>query len=1310
MKTHLLIMKNSTPNNLLFFSALVKNLTLQFAIKTQSTLPFRKTTLAGLTLAIMFLCFNPSYGQVNISGGGSISENFDGMAATATATLPAGWKADKSTTVRAVGSYAAAVTATERIGGTSLSGTATNGIYNYGLGAAGVGTERALGGLSSGSASKSVNIFVDLLNSGAGSISSFTISYNVEKYRNGTNTAGYRIQMYYSTDGSTWTDAGANFLTSFGADLDNLGFATVPGATVSVTSQTLTQAIASGGHLYLAWNYSVTSGTTTSNAQAIGVDDVVISAAGAAPEITLSTNSLTNFGSVQVGNSSAEQTYTVSGTSLTDTLHLLAPNDFEISLTSGSGFNDTLFLLPSSGTVTSTTIYARFSPTAAGAVSDSIVHTSAGAATKKVGVAGTGSSCSSPNITPGGPTTFCVGGSVVLTADAGVSYLWSTLETTQSITVSSAGSYTVTVTDGASCSATSAPTTVTVSAFSYSGVIFSENMGNPGGNVALNPYTGWQNNGLLLFSSASSTASDVRITGASSGYAGSTGTGNVFMGTATSSTRDFIISGINTTGYSSLTLSFGLVRDNISAGLTVEVSDNGGAYTPLTITQPPTANVWALTTASGTIPASSNLSIRFSKNNGTAFRIDDVTLSGSVNSVSISALGSTTICQGTYVTLVSNIPNGNEWSPVFAFSQSIQATTQDTYTVTVTDLNGCSITSAPVSVTVIAAPTATTSFTDALCAGASSGTATAIPSGGLAPYTYSWNTVPVQTTITATGLLAGTYIVTVTDAAGCTGTASATVGEPLPLQIATSTTTPSTIGGNDGTATAVPSDGTAPYTYSWNTIPVQTTDIATGLIAGTYTVIVTDFNGCQDTAQATVVDPIPNITVSTSSLANFGSVVVGNSSAEDFYFVEGIYLTDSILLVAPAGFEISLTSGSGFTDTLSLTPAFGIVSSTIIYVRFTPLSAGAASGLITHTSTGATQEDVAVSGTGISCPQATITPSGPLTFCSPGSVTLTASAGATYLWSTSETTSSIVVSTSGSYTVQVTDAFSCTTTSDTVVVVVNDFSVTGPVFVENMGNPGGTVTLSSYTGWQNNGIFSFSSTSINPSDVRITTPSTYIGASGTGNVFMGTSGGNGKNLIISGINTMGYTGLELSFGMLRTNTAETLQVSVSTDGINYSPITTTAQPATNVWALVTDSIGTIPNTTNLYLKFEKSTGTSFRIDDISITGTTNTLTVTPNGPTTICDGTTLILTSNIYNGNDWSPEFVFSQSLFVTVSGTYSTTVTDINGCTQTSAPITVISNPSPLVDTLISTNLLCNNDSSGTISASVSGGTTPYT
>jgi len=239
---------------------------------TKSILSFARGAALALTLALT----GAAQAQVTITPGATVTQNFSSLGTNGTATLPSGWRASKSSTAREVTAYSTAVTAVERAGGTNLSSSAVNGIYNFGSS----DTDRAVGGLSSSSASKSVNLYVALQNTGGSSIPSFSISYKAERYRNGSNSAGFSIQMYYSTDGTTWTSAGSNFLSSFAANADNNGAATVPIETKSVTSQVLANSLAAGSTLYLAWNYAVTSGTTTSNAQALGVSDIEIVAAG----------------------------------------------------------------------------------------------------------------------------------------------------------------------------------------------------------------------------------------------------------------------------------------------------------------------------------------------------------------------------------------------------------------------------------------------------------------------------------------------------------------------------------------------------------------------------------------------------------------------------------------------------------------------------------------------------------------------------------------------------------------------------------------------------------------------------------------------------------------------------------------------------------------------------------------------------------------------------------------------------------------------------------------------------------------------
>lgn len=129
--------------------------------------------------------------------------------------------------------------------------------------------------------------------------------------------------------------------------------------------------------------------------------------------------------------------------------------------------------------------------------------------------------------------------------------------------------------------------------------------------------------------------------------------------------------------------------------------------------------------------------------------------------------------------------------------------------------------------------------------GGNNGNVAASASGGTPNYTYLWNTGAVGTYVS--NLSAGTYTVTATDAGVqfnykhcCYSTHCAS--------LSMSSTDVTVNGGNDGTATVVVSGGTAPYTYTWNTLPVQGGNTAIGLTAGTYQVTVIDLMVVQQQA------------------------------------------------------------------------------------------------------------------------------------------------------------------------------------------------------------------------------------------------------------------------------------------------------------------------------------------------------------------------------------------------------------------------------------------------------------------------------
>jgi hypothetical protein len=113
----------------------------------------------------------------------------------------------------------------------------------------------------------------------------------------------------------------------------------------------------------------------------------------------------------------------------------------------------------------------------------------------------------------------------------------------------------------------------------------------------------------------------------------------------------------------------------------------------------------------------------------------------------------------------------------------------------------------------------------------------------------------------------------------------------------------------------------------------------------------------------------PSITVSTTSLPSFGAIEVGNNSTSQTYTVSGDNLTDDVTVTAPAQFQVS-TDNVTFSSSLTLTRSGGdlVGEPVTIFARFSPTSTGSASGNITHTSSSATTQTVAVSGTGVNPP------------------------------------------------------------------------------------------------------------------------------------------------------------------------------------------------------------------------------------------------------------------------------------------------------------------------------------------------------
>ncbi len=166
-----------------------------------------------------------------------------------------------------------------------------------------------------------------------------------------------------------------------------------------------------------------------------------------------------------------------------------------------------------------------------------------------------------------------------------------------------------------------------------------------------------------------------------------------------------------------------------------------------------------------------------------------------------------------------------------------------TYTVVVTDTVGC----VDSTTTVISEPAVLSTINTATnvdCNANATGGVDLTVSGGTPNYTFVWS--DGSTMEDASGLMAGAYYVTVTDANGCMAVDSATVTQPAALVVSTNQD-------SSGNATSIVTGGTTPYAYLWDDNNAQNTATATGLQNGTYTVVVTDANNCQDSATINVV-------------------------------------------------------------------------------------------------------------------------------------------------------------------------------------------------------------------------------------------------------------------------------------------------------------------------------------------------------------------------------------------------------------------------------------------------------------------------
>jgi gliding motility-associated-like protein len=578
------------------------------------------------------------------------------------------------------------------------------------------------------------------------------------------------------------------------------------------------------------------------------------------------------------------------------------------------------------------------------------------------------------------------------------------------------------------------------------------------------------------------------------------------------------------------------------------------------------------------------------------------------------------------------------WSPNVSTNDSAVNLGANTYNVTVTDAKGCIVTASQ-AITVSPAITVAAGATaNVICFGGNNGSAQVTVTGGTIPITYIWSP-NVSSTATASNLTAGTYNVTVHDVNNCSGTASFTITQPAAALAATAAVTAATCGNNNGKVVLTVTGGTSAYTYTWSP-NVSVVDSAVNLAQGTYDVTVQDANGCNTTVSANV-SPLSGVNVTLSSKQNVtcnggtnGKIflnVSGGQTPYTYVWSPAVSFNDSAVGLAAGTYDCSVTDNSGCQATISTTIT-------------EPLAIG-----------------VAVSTTQASCG------------ASNGTATATVTNGAgtlSYLWSAGGSTTSATDNalTAASYTVTVTDANQCTgvgtgavsnsgAPTATIANQVNENCSGGStgriVLSVSGGMPPYTYTWSPNVSTVDSAInlaagpyavtVHDATNCIAVVNATITEPPALSSTTQTVNADCGVSNGSAQ------VNATGGTG---SYTYLWSTTQ------------TVNPLTGLA--AATYTVTVTDALGC--QTTNSAT--------------VSVNNGPAAPSISASGPTTFCQGDSVVLTSSAATGNTWSTGAT-TQSITVFTAGPYTVTQT-VSGCTGPPSAATVVTvNPIPAAPTI---------------------------
>lgn len=713
----------------------------------------------------------------------------------------------------------------------------------------------------------------------------------------------------------------------------------------------------------------------------------------------------------------------------------------------------------------------------------------------------------------------------------------------------------------------------------------------------------------------------------------------------------------------------------------------------------------------------------------------------------VGIVGVNASCNGTSTGSATATGNGGSSPYTYAWSNSVSGATTNnlaagTYTVTVTDGNGCT-NSNSVTITEPAVLMASTVVdSNAVCNGFSNGGATASATGGTTPYTFAWSS---GTTLASTGGLgAGTHTVTVTDANGCTATSSASITEPTSLVSVIDSVHNVTCGGADGAVRVATSGGVGPYSYNW---PLGGTNaLDTGLVAGSYIVTITDANGCTDTATATITQPsslsgtISSLTtISCNGLSDGAATIAGSGGVMPYTYQwpNGSSSTTQSGLVA-GNYPVTLSDANGCAIVVvaGITEPAVLVSSTVVDSNVscngfsnggatangaggtTPYSYTWSNSATTASITGVvagtylvtiTDANGCTDSTSINITEPTVLlasssadSNATCNGASNGGATA-ASVGGTspysYSWSNSASTVSITGVLAGTYSVTVTDANGCTDSAS--VIITEPLSVSASAVVDSNiscnGLSDGGATASATGG---TGAYSYQWSNL------ATTASITGVTAGTYSVTITDANG-----------CTDTTSVSISEPVVLSIASATI-TQVTCNGLTNGAATTTSSGGTSPYTYNWSNLSTNSNLSSV-------AAGSYSVTVTDANGCTDSIMVTISEPLILTS--TAVLDSNVScNGlsdggasssaTGGTSPYTYAWSNAATAAsvtglaaGTYSVTITDANGCTDSTS--IAISEPNVLVaSTAVDNDVSCNGLSDGEATASAVGGTGPYT